>query len=113
MIIDTHSGTVDFADETLCVHELKSLVSLLESGLVGHQEELAEWEKELLAKPVYPLIAYVQSYSRKGMFYQLKLEGPNKLWTCTCPDYTNRGYDDQGRQNGHECKHIRRHIYTM
>lgn len=107
MNVDLDTKTVEFYDqENLCVHELEALVSLLNNGL------LAEPHVQV-AKVEYPLVAYIQSYSRKGMFYQLKLEAENKLWTCTCPDYMNRGFDDKGRQNGHECKHIRRHIYTM
>ncbi len=105
MIIDTTEQEVAFQHEVLCIHELQALVDLLNNGPAGHPPIK-------VAKVEYPLVTYVQSFSRKGMFYQLTLEAAGKLWSCTCPDYTHRGYDDFGVPNGHACKHIRKHIYS-
>lgn len=120
MIIDTDNQLITFSHETLCVHELRSMVALLEfwggdveleeTHGITPDEALAELREKLSFDPnKVRLVKAVDftSFSSLNTKYVV-VELSDETFACSCPDWIYRHDlpENQHEEYGYWCKHI-------
>lgn len=107
MIVDSRNKTVTFKDgESVNPLQLTGLANFLQSSVTVHvEQDLPQWEKDLLSTPFTPKRAVVESFTKPGTFYTVMLLTAN-AYACTCPDFTIRRV-----LKGSWCKHISRVVF--
>jgi SWIM zinc finger len=106
MQIDTVTNTITFKNgEKVTWGQLMSASNAVGTKPLGEvtmvfDEELADWEKDLLATPFVPRSFEIASFARNNVTYTV-MEVRSGVWVCTCPDFTIRRY-----KTGTWCKHI-------